>query len=250
MTAILSLVGVVIGFFLQQITIFFNDKKADKKVLKQTLFFLLEIHHKVSVAQSVEAFSESYFRSFVKRHNVIEIPEDLNDGILRQIIRTVVGPLLNPKIEMDLKELSENYEKCILLLSTFDPVNAYRLKGQNKIISDLSKLSNYAAETMISNLPNAEYVKKFSEQISLEMTSTICLAFLEHLRKTIETTAKRIDKNILKGVKDVLSRQIMPQMDETTTKSIDGIILSAFEKLKSNESAPVDVLPLAHSALS
>jgi hypothetical protein len=140
---ILPLVGVLLGWSLTQITNYFNFYLADRRTLKETLYFLLEMRHQISAIKSIEDGIESYMRQL--KAAVPSISSNEVEYLkAHSILRKIITDFNYPRIELELQEMTDNYDKCLLKLSTVDPIIAYKLKGKNKIVTYLNQWNNYA----------------------------------------------------------------------------------------------------------
>lgn len=190
---ILPLVGVLLGWGLTQISNYFNIYLSDKRILKETLYFLLELHKQISDVKLIEEVAETSIKI-------------LNDSIpnftsnqteyeqVVQIMKKNASDFHNPRIETELKELNENYDKCLLKLASVDPIIAYRLKGKNKIISYLSQWNNFATEAIISNpLVNSDpKTLQFSDTLKPQVETDLINESLKDLKEIILEIIKSI----------------------------------------------------------
>jgi hypothetical protein len=107
------------------------------------------MQHQISTVKSIEDYAESYMRNIKLCH-----PEfTKNEGEYHQtliLIRKMMTNFHNPRIETELQDLNENYDKCLLRLASVDPISAFRLKGKQNFISE-SNGSNCASETINAN---------------------------------------------------------------------------------------------------
>jgi hypothetical protein len=64
---ILPLIGVLLGWGLTQLTNFFNIYLSDKRTLRETLYFLLELKYQISTIKSIEDGVDSYFKIVISK---------------------------------------------------------------------------------------------------------------------------------------------------------------------------------------
>ncbi len=148
---ILSLIGVFVGWGLTQLTNYFNIYLNDRRTLRETLYFLLEMQHQIETIKSIDEGANSYLQTLNLSIPNFTSSQEEYDQVLH-VFRKMIIDFHNPRIQIELQELNESYDNCLLKLASVDPISAFRLKGKNKIISYLNQWNNYASETILSNL--------------------------------------------------------------------------------------------------
>lgn len=237
--AILPLVGVAFGWGLTQVTNFLNIYLSDRRILKETLYFLLELYQQISTVKSIDDASESYLRTLDKSipnftSNEIEYKQAL------QVIRKMMTDFHNPRIETELQELNENYDNCLLKLASVDPISAYRLKGRNKIVSYLNQWNDYATETILSNpLVNADpKAIQFSEILKPQIEIRLIDESLTDLKEIIKTLVKKIGGKAKKDFDKLIvfsESETKIEIDERMKKYVNEVMIPAIKKMQDNE---------------
>jgi len=235
-TAILPLVGVFFGWGLTQLTNYFNVYLSDRRILKETLYFLLELYQQISTVKTIEEFAESYIRTLNESiPNFTSSQKDYDQAF--QLMRKMMSDFHNPRIETELQELNENYDKCLLKLATVDPINAYRLKGRNKIVSYLNKWNNFATEAIITNpLVNADpKAMQFSEALKPQVETELISETLQDLREIIDSVANKIGGKIKK---DFLKLIVLSptekkiELDDRMKKYVNDVMIPTIKKMQ------------------
>ncbi len=233
---ILPLIGVLLGWSLTQLSNYFNVYLSDRRILKETLYFLLEMQHQISTVKSIEDGAESYLRTLNSSiPNFTLSPEENAKSLV--VIRKMMTEFHNPRIETELQELNENYDKCLLKLATVDPISAYKLKGKNKIVSYLNQWNNFASENIIINQMAISDPKaiQVSEAIMPQVETELINETLHDLQEIIQTMAKRIGGK----TRTDFGKQIMKSQSETKTevdermkKFVDEIMIPSIKKIQ------------------
>jgi hypothetical protein len=233
---ILPLIGVLLGWGLTQLTNYFNIYLSDRRTLKETLYFLLEMQHQISTVKSIEDGADSYLRTLNSSiPNFTTSQEEYNQALV--VIRKMMTDFHNPRIEAELQELNENYDKCLLKLATVDPISAYRLKGKNKIVSYLNQWNDYASETIMANsMVNSDpKALQFSEALKPQVETGLINETLQDLQEIIQSIARRIGG---KTRKDFEKRIILSQSETNTEvdarmkKYVEEVMIPTIKKMQ------------------
>lgn len=131
-TAILPLVGVAVGWLLNQATARRTERLADQRVIKEVLYFLLELHHQLAIPIAIEAHLPAVV-ALLRKKAPTKPPveyENAIDEVLADILRDTFLPI----VSQQLANLKESYITSLLKLSAVDPLNAYRLRGLEEIL--------------------------------------------------------------------------------------------------------------------
>ncbi len=233
---ILPLIGVLLGWGLTQLTNYFNIYLSDRRTLKETLYFLLEIQHQISTVKSIEEGADSYLRTLNSSiPDFTSSQEEYNHAIA--VIRKMMTDFHNPRIEAELQEHNENYDKCLLKLATFDPISAYRLKGKNKIVSYLNQWNNFASETIMSNpMVNSDpKTLQFSEAIKPQVETGLIIETLQDLQEIIQSVVNKIggktkvdfEKRITLSQSETIN-----EVDKRMKKHFEEIVIPTIKKIQ------------------
>ena len=231
---ILPLIGVLLGWGLTQLTNYFNIYLSDKRTLRETLYFLLELKYQISTIKSIEDGVDSYFKIVISKFPNDNINNEEKEQA-HSFIKKMMTDFYNPRIEAELLELNENYDKCLLKLATVDPISAYKLKGKHKIIANLNQWNNYASESIaaeptVSSDPKAI---QFSSDLLREIELGVINDTIEDLKEIIQIVVDRIGgktkKDFKKGITlDQSKTQI--EVDERIKKYFEEVVMPTFQK--------------------
>lgn len=233
---ILPLIGVLLGWGLTQLTNYLNIYLSDKRTLKETLYFLLEVQHQISSAKSIEESADSYLRTLNSAiPDFFSSQEEYNQALA--VIRKMMTEFHNPRIEAELQELNENYDKCLMKLATVDPISAYRLKGKNKILSYLNMWDSFASETIMTNLlVNADsQAHRFSEALKPQVEKRLINETLQDLQEIIQFVVNRVGgKTKVDFEKRVIfsHSKTISEVDERIVKYVEEVMIPTIKKIQ------------------
>lgn len=190
-TAILPLVGVGIGWLLNQATARRTERLADQRVIKEVLYFLLELRHQLAIPIAVEAHLPAVV-ALLRKTAPVKPPveyEDAIDEMLSNLLRDTFLPI----VSQQLASLKESYTTSLLKLSAVDPLNAYRLRGLEEIL----QLAPQMTDAM-----------QAAETAHLGETTTPPSKLLKFVRQQLEPTGIANSQEIVEDVMQQLASQL------------------------------------------
>ena len=199
MEIIVSLIGVIVGWTLTQLTNFFNVFRNDKRTFKETLYYLLELYFQIVAAKNIEFVSETYMDA-IKDSEEIFLNKD--DEIKLSIaLKSLIREFYFPIIEKELFESKDKYDSILNKLSSVSPIMAYRLKGKDKIIKYLNEWNSFTNKTFSeAKSTNIEELKFLN--IKPEIESHLLNEAIIEIKELIIETAKKIGRKTLNEVKN------------------------------------------------
>lgn len=232
---ILPLIGVLLGWGLTQLTNFFNIYLSDKRTLRETLYFLLELRYQISTKKSIEDSVDAYFKIAISKFPNVNTNNEEKEQA-HYFIKQMITDFYNPRIEDELQELNENYDKCLLKFATVDPISAYKLKGKHKIISNLNQWNNYASETIASEASVSSDPKaiQFTSQLLREVELGLINDTIEDLKEIIQIVVDRIggktQKDFKKGITVDPSKTQIEVDERRIKKYFEEVVMPTFQK--------------------
>lgn len=222
---IFSVVGIIIGWFLNQIGQWFKARTDQKRTLRFVLFNLLETYH---------LFSKSDFYFFTKKiskkikcHIPIEEQTKDIDIHIDQVFSDLVNNYLKPKLLSELNGIENDYKNSIKALAEIDPITAYYLNGKSSILERFEQMENWMNMLQHQNPSEAHEIKKSSKLIM----EIIKPNMFKETQAELETDIKKIAFSI-NPVVWYKSRMAISRVKENLSKEIDSEIDEIFEKLK------------------
>ncbi|PQV44728.1 hypothetical protein CLV33_1187 [Jejuia pallidilutea] len=223
---IFSIVGIVVGWFLNQIGQWFKVRSDQKKTLRFVLFNLLETYH---------LFSKSDFDSFTtKISNKVKsyIPNNEQtietETYIDQIFSDLVTNYLKPRLLSELNEIENDYKNSILSLAEIDPITAYYLNGKSSILERFEQMESWMKMLEYQNPNDAQEIKKSSKLVMEIIKPNMFTDTQTELEKDIKKIAFKINPVVWYN-----SGKAIDRVKENLSKEIDKEIDEIFDKLKS-----------------
>jgi hypothetical protein len=223
---IFSVVGIIIGWFLNQIGQWFKVRSDQKRTLRFVLFNLLETYH---------LFSKSDFDSFtkkisnkVKSHIPIEEQTKDTDIYIDQVFSDLVNHYLKPRLLSELNEIENDYKNSVNALAEIDPITAYYLNGKSPILESFEQMENWMNKLQNQNPNDADEIKR-SSKLVIEIIKP---NMFKETQAKLETDIKKIAFKV-NPVVWYKSGKAIKRVKENQSKEIDKEIDEIFEKLKS-----------------
>jgi hypothetical protein len=214
--AIISLVGVALGWALTQTSAWLATRQADHRIIKEVLYLLLELHRLLAVLERVDAFLDSLTEQ-IKQHSPVS-PEE--KAQLQKIIRNTVTPLVGQQ----LTTLKESYNASLLKLASVDPVSAYRLRGQEDIIHKVPQFVSAMQAAGAGNLEGVpfsvmtDFLHEALQADDIRDTKALVWEIIEHL-------AKQVDKATAHGLAALKLKA--SQQEQTLPSQVDVLMQKA-----------------------
>ncbi|WP_276371815.1 hypothetical protein [Chryseolinea sp. H1M3-3] len=199
-TGTLPLFGVFIGWLLTQWGERNKVNREDRRKIKRTIFYLLEVRHGLGFLFTHDAEIAAFIAIFKKKFSRLSDQYDnFNIGeLLNKYIKQVAShnPLFN---DSDLKNLNSKLNECIDTLAEIDPTLAFRLHGKQNIREALKSIyvqSHPIVGELTNNVSDVEEFKnafnKIEPNLVNETISDIDYIILELTQKIDRKTAKKI----------------------------------------------------------
>jgi hypothetical protein len=130
----IPVITLVIGWLLNQWADSHKAHRDDRRKLKKTLFYLLEIRHQFRLHIPDEAQINYYLKIVKEKFSSVAEIQNMPDEIFSNQMRPFINKGLNANRNVindaDIKMLSDNFVKCIDNLAEVDPLLAFRLHGK------------------------------------------------------------------------------------------------------------------------
>lgn len=134
------LVGVTLGWFLNEMSFWFRSKREDKKKIKEVLYNLIETYHTLYTGNPeplIEMFSKKIAEKF-------SIQKEEDKTALKTILKPVIEEYLKQLLPIEkLKEIKERYEKAVNSLASTEPLLAYHISGRPDIFEFIDNYESY-----------------------------------------------------------------------------------------------------------
>lgn len=228
--AIFSLLGVIVGWILNEVSFLIRTRHQDKRRLKEVLFNLLEVWHYLKISNP-EIIIDTLVNVVSVRYRVP------NNGVsfLKEFYRDFFNDFLQNFIKKNINKLKKRYENSITYLAQIDPYLAYKLSEKTSIYEYIDTF-----EKKIKNLE--ENISKdhfsFNKEELESMKSLLSSFIIKDSIKDIENDIKKIAKkiNFLYGIK--ISKRLK-KYDQFVIKELNKKLdnyLKKFEERRKRES--------------
>lgn len=178
-TAIIAVSSVFLGWALNELTRFLNNRKENRNLKRQVLFNLLEINHQLIRLDPKDIINVVV--RVLKKHNLVE------DDSIGEILHQLMGNVFKKDAISEIENLEDEYEAAVSKLALTNPILAFRLKGRTKI-SQIDNIFNQYYKNCIEMFPNDLDEVKQVEEVSDKMV----------IPDTIKDSIKNLKNDILK----------------------------------------------------
>lgn len=236
LVSLLPLLGVAMGWGFTQLTNYFNIRHSDKRILKETLYFLLELLYNISNLKSPNVIVDSIINNSQNPNNE---PQQEPHQILPNALKNTIRAFTFPRTANKLLELKVSYENCLIKLSAVDPISAYRLKGMNETIEFLTQIENFPQKLINDgNSISKEELDQVSTVFQNVLEPTIVDKQMDVLFEVIELISKKLGRKFHNQLNELsIIRSIT---DQAKFKSEFSILLKSLVDQIQNSSSDKD----------
>jgi hypothetical protein len=204
-TAILPLLGVAVGWMLNQATAIRAERLADHRTIKEALYSLLELHGLLTGLERMYTLLPELATMFRKQAPAAPLPEFEAD--IDRYLTRILHEALTPFIGQQLTDLKTDYAASLLKLATVDPVSAYRLRGQQNVLEELPRFMENWQRVMTTHLgevspDTSEAMVLFRQQKEPQQVAETRAV----VREVIQELASQLTKRTHKQVTDLLAK--------------------------------------------
>lgn len=215
------ILGIVVGWLLNQLSQWYKVEKEDNRIRKEVLFYLLEFRHLLSQLNITEVLNAVYSKLENK------IPKELQSNEYKTLMNNTIKPLMltliKKQINDQLSEIKSEFRKAVSKLATVDPMQAYRLSNQDQVFQHGNIITEMFEKTTTEN---NDYAKKIIEYIN----TGVFIQSEEVLDELIENLAKSINRDTWAKAKlslDRIRNKIDdPKFDKVLNDYIENIELN------------------------
>jgi hypothetical protein len=228
------LVGVCIGWLLTQLAEKNKAVREDKRKIKRTIYYLLEVRHQLSLYSLQEAEVEMYLtvikNKFSHYSDISQLDNSLLKTFTEALLKRIVGekPLVT---DGEIQNLNANYLKCIDTLSEVDPILAFRLHGQQNIKTLLKEVIERTKGVQFSEITqNRNDIEHISSMFS-KLEPNLLKQALFNIEDIMTSLAKKVNR---KTYKDIQAR-IATKSTQKEVADVEKKVDTLFAGLLNNE---------------
>lgn len=232
-SSLVALGSALFGWLLNESSQWLKGRRDDKKILKKTLYYLLEtlyIFNKFNFSKDLDEFFEKGIEKF---------PEELktNEAIkfIKHNCKEYISKILIADINTNFKNLEESYIKCLDELSLVQPIAAYRLRGKNNILNTFEYLNSYcdSISELSNNSPeNEKLLKAHLENLIEILKPDVINDAINDLKEEIINISRKISLFTKMDVKKIINKASLSssiKMDDFLEKMIPSLFLEINE---------------------
>ena len=226
-TALITILGVVIGWLLNELSFLIRLRIKDRRKLKKVLFNLLNVYFylnklKIKIGPQVDIL-------FNHLKKLLQEPShpDLIEVVKSTFIKNA-NEILNEYVHEKINSIKNNYESSLKDLSEVNPFLAYRLSDKLDIYDLLGNLESWFKKILSDlNLPNLEIeqnlldafqnkiLKEYLDNLEAEIKKlSLSIGFLYWMKiisqlrkiKKIRVDENEIKKEIDNFLKEIINR--------------------------------------------
>jgi len=216
-----SLLGVILGWFLNEVSYLIRFKREDRKNLKKVLSNLLSIFH---IIYAIHVYT------YIAAEKVYErLPKELKGEQIESFFKLMSQKynkyFMQQIIQANTREIQERYRSSVNSLTGIDPLGAYRLTLRSSAINYLNAIDEVPNEIkhLLSDwgkMSNANY-----EEFSKFIRSRLKPKITEEITNVLEDDIKEVSFKIgvltwrrtnqeLKNIKNEIPTVIKDMLDE------------------------------------
>lgn len=196
LSTLFSLITLVIGWSLSELSKSFSETKNDKKKIRRLLFNMLELRWLLKKEIDIHHDINNYIVKLKSKLSKEVDNLDLNEIEIAKsiILKAIKNNLSNPDL---IKKTEHKIDETIEELAGIFPLYAYELTDINKIKSKLDGIDKYLDETK-------KYTEEIPQEIKDWMKPRISSDLLKELNHQIIVIARKVSKKTVKEVQEIL----------------------------------------------
>ena len=205
---IYTIVGIVLGWSLTQVGLWYKGRKEDNRIRSQVLYNLLEIHHLLSgPIRRISKYPEILIQTLATH-----IPELATNMVLQEQLGLLLAPvmtnLIKEKFGSDFTEIEKNYKTSIATLAPIDPIIAYYLNGQTSGITFVNVVIEQVINEIGKQITDKAELAKGKEKITVVIEQKVFTNALAEIKLLIIDLSSNIGPLTKWRVRRILKEQI------------------------------------------
>lgn len=235
-SAVSVLIGAVIGAAPTLIIHYKKNQVETRKILNESIHYLLEVFFQVNRLNAEKMLDEymGYYLVEVKK----KFPTIDNDtvNVLKnasyQKLKENIVPTAQKQALDSLEKLAENYENMVADLAKILPINAFYLRGKNRLADLLQMMSEYFENIQKTDLVAVPKAKDLIEQMQSSLTMQLVDEYKDDLKKELfillrktNWSTYRFGKRTIKGIESSILSESEKQKTYSMITSIADLIV-------------------------
>jgi len=211
--------------WLENYILLFKVAREDKRRIKKTIFYLLEVRHHLALFAGEEHGIKRYVTILRNKFSTF-FPKNVTDDQIHAAVSLILKDILKEKpliTDDDLENLSTNYSKSVEGLSEIDPILAFRLHGRQNIQLVLKDFTERTRVSVAKQSNNPTDVSEFDSAFD-KIGPNVITALLDDLDEIILSLAKKIDRRTYRDAKRRVSATMSIQQQKQLLKFAEKIL--------------------------
>lgn len=227
-TALSGFLGAAIGSITTLWLHFKNRKNDERKILNESIHYLLEVFFLVC-RLDVEKMTSAYIDYFFMQIKKIDpnVKEDALSPIKDQITSIMKSnsvPLAQKQTFENLKTIGKDYENMLAKLATILPIDAFYLRGKDKLETLMDRASSYFENVQVANLENREIIRDVVNQIQPSLITDLIDEYKDDLKTELLVLLGKTDWFNCKKGKNAIKIIESVELAEKEKRDIDSMI--------------------------
>jgi hypothetical protein len=218
---VLSVIGIALGWVLNQAGQWFRTRQDDKKVLNQVLFNLLEAYFIFSRCD-IDLITKTLTNKMLSFVPKDQMSDEVKAAIHAQC-SSILGAFITPELMKELRLIQVNYQNSIRLLAAIDPIRAYHLSGKTHIMDRFDSIHNWVAKYQSENPNEVHEIEGSVSQVVGALKPTILEESLKDIEKDIRGIAWKISPLVYFKSRRAMAH-LVPDLSISQSKDIDTIM--------------------------
>ena len=208
------LIGVGLGWALTQASTWWTAQQADQRVVKEALYVLLELHSLLTGLLRINELAPE--AAITLRKQFPKVPPPEYEAALDEMLAGLMREAALPLVGQQLADLKTEYAAALLKLATVDPVNAFRLRGRQDILTLVPQLANSWRQALTDSFGEAPPALPAGTlaQMRKQLEPQQVADTQEVVREVVLQLAARLDKYTRQQVQQLLNQ---PEPDKAET---------------------------------
>lgn len=220
--AVIALAGVLLGGLIAELHALIQASRERRRALRTLLFQLLELRHQIRTRNPEELLP--FIIEYIRSRSGEETAQKLNTAEVQRQLREVMKIITSIASS---KPFTLEYQKAVEALAPYDPIIAYRLTGQEGLLSLDRELKLYYEKVATLTGTNLDEPQRgFMEQAQSTTLKTTYYFALDALAKKIRSVGIRISPMTWYRVNRIIRYQ-----DKLSNKKIKEEMTRFLDKL-------------------
>ena len=239
-TALSGFLGAAIGSVTTLWLHFKNKKNDDRKILNESIHYLMEVFFLVSrlnTEKITSVYLEYYFLQVQKTIPILN-EESLSDvkKQISSIIKSKIVPTVQKQTFKNLKTVSKEYENTLTKLAMILPIDAFYLRGKNKLETLINTASLYFENLQVANIEEVEIVRNVLDQMQPSLITSLINEYKEDLKAELLVLLRKTDCFNCKKGKNAIKTIESVELTENDKREIDSMISKVLNQLMQDTS--------------